>query len=499
MSPFSPNPGSYLSEDTIAALASAPGGAITILRISGPQAFSALRSLLGTSRGTAAQVAERVLFRAGLRDSKGLPLDEALAVRFQAPRSFTGEDIVELYLHGSTFIASRVMEVLADFGIRQALPGEFSFRAVRNGKLTLGQAQSVADLISATNDSAVRLALEKLSGSQNRLLKIIADDLRNVAVLAETAIDFSDQEDCSSSLMGLSLESLKKKVLPVLETLEKLQSSYARGLRIQEGVRAAFIGLPNAGKSSFFNALLGEDRSIVSELAGTTRDVVHEQMCLRGHRGTVTLRLEDTAGLRSSEHPVERMGIERTLRSARDADLIFLIVDGRACLTHGIDSVQDQWRAIGSPKEKTLGILSKISKLLNDNGYVYITVPNTMNPDESLDRFFHFEHCYYFTPLTLKKMLLQNGFKIIWMSMLPREIKIIAAKTNNLKQEIDSGKFELLYSPERVLSAIKKQDKKYKVLRFFKNMFEKIFPEKLQAGFKKISIKIFKKIKIIEV
>jgi len=146
-----------------------------------------------------------------------------------------------------------------------------------------------------------------------------------------------------------------------------------------------------------------------------------------------------------------------------------------------------------------LGILSKISKLLNDNGYVYITVPNTMNPDESLDRFFHFEHCYYFTPLTLKKMLLQNGFKIIWMSMLPREIKIIAAKTNNLKQEIDSGKFELLYSPERVLSAIKKQDKKYKVLRFFKNMFEKIFPEKLQAGFKKISIKIFKKIKIIEV
>ncbi|OFZ52858.1 MAG: tRNA uridine-5-carboxymethylaminomethyl(34) synthesis GTPase MnmE [Bdellovibrionales bacterium RIFOXYC1_FULL_54_43] len=363
MSPFSPNPGSYLSEDTIAALASAPGGAITILRISGPQAFSALRSLLGTSRGTAAQVAERVLFRAGLRDSKGLPLDEALAVRFQAPRSFTGEDIVELYLHGSTFIASRVMEVLADFGIRQALPGEFSFRAVRNGKLTLGQAQSVADLISATNDSAVRLALEKLSGSQNRLLKIIADDLRNVAVLAETAIDFSDQEDCSSSLMGLSLESLKKKVLPVLETLEKLQSSYARGLRIQEGVRAAFIGLPNAGKSSFFNALLGEDRSIVSELAGTTRDVVHEQMCLRGHRGTVTLRLEDTAGLRSSEHPVERMGIERTLRSARDADLIFLIVDGRACLTHGIDSVQDQWRAIGSPKEKTLGILSKIDRL----------------------------------------------------------------------------------------------------------------------------------------
>ncbi|HLE00772.1 MAG TPA: tRNA uridine-5-carboxymethylaminomethyl(34) synthesis GTPase MnmE [Bdellovibrionota bacterium] len=364
MSPLSPNPGNYLSEDTIAALASAPGGAITILRISGPQAFSALRALVKNKPSRdAVEANDRVLFRAHLRDSADLPLDEALAARFQAPRSFTGEDVVELYLHGGAFIAFRVMEVLSEFGIRQALPGEFSFRAVRNGKLTLAQAQSVADLIAATNDSAVRLALEKLSGSQNRLLEKIADDLRNVAVLAEAAIDFSDQEDVSSSSPSLSLESLKKKLLPVLETLKKLQSTYARGLRIQGGVRAAFIGLPNAGKSSFFNALLGEDRSIVSELAGTTRDVVHEQMSLRGQRGTVTLRLEDTAGLRSPEHPVEKMGIERTLRSARDADLILLIVDGRSCLTHGIDSVQSQWRAIGSPKEKTVGILSKIDRL----------------------------------------------------------------------------------------------------------------------------------------
>lgn len=343
----------YLSEKTIAALATAVGGAIVVIRISGAHAFEALDRL--TESGTAQASEPKKFFRRKLRAPSGEHLDDALFVCFKGPESFTGEDIVELHVHGGGFTASRILETLAEAGVRQALAGEFSFRAVRNGKMSVSQAQAVADLIAAPNESAVSLALEKLSGSQNELLATLGSELRKLAVLGEVGIDFADQD-----VDEVSLPSLKKRITPLLELLRKLHASFDRGSRVQEGVSVAFVGLPNAGKSSFFNALLGEDRSIVSDVPGTTRDVIREKMTLRGPSGSVTLRMEDTAGLRQSEDIIEQKGIERSIASARKADLVLFLVD----VTNSEGAVLKEWQqletALGaSLSQRTLGIFTK--------------------------------------------------------------------------------------------------------------------------------------------
>lgn len=219
--------------------------------------------------------------------------------------------------------------------------------------MAVSQAQAVADLIGASNDGAVALALEKMSGTQNRLLQEIAVQLRQLAMLGEIGIDFSDQD-----VDEVSLPNLRKKISGLTDRLQRLRGSYARGSRLQDGVSVAFIGLPNAGKSSFFNALLGEDRSIVSEIAGTTRDVVRERLTLRGREGSVSLRLEDTAGLRNAEDVIERMGIERSHKAARDADLLLLVVDAGSDEA-ALELLEQQWKQVGRPDAKSLGILTK--------------------------------------------------------------------------------------------------------------------------------------------
>jgi tRNA modification GTPase len=288
----------------------------------------------------------------------GTPIDDALVVRFKCPESFTGEDIIELHLHGSPYVATRLMEIFSENGIRQALPGEFSFRAVRNGKMTVSQAQAVADLISAANDGAVSLALEKMGGSQNRLVQQTADSLRNLAVLGELGIDFADQD-----VEEVSLPRLKERLEPLRLTLSRLKESYDRGSRLQDGIKVAFLGLPNAGKSSFFNSILGEDRSIVSDIPGTTRDIVRERITLRSTGHSATLRISDTAGLRSSEDLIEQMGVERSIKAAGEADLVLFLVEASSYNQADWQAALAQWKKIGSPVHKTLGILTKLDLL----------------------------------------------------------------------------------------------------------------------------------------
>lgn len=338
----------YLSQDTIAAAATAPGGAIAIVRVSGPRAFETAASLCADSSALNAEA--RKLVRTRLLDEQGASLDDSLVVRFIAPESFTGEDVVEFHLHGSGFVVERVLERLHAAGARSALPGEFSFRGIRNGKMTLSQAQAVADLVRSGNDVAVKLALEKLSGSQNTWVRELSDELRQIAVLGEVGIDFSDQD-----VDEVSLPTLKRRAQKLRAKLADLCNSFDRGLRIQEGIRVAFVGLPNAGKSSFFNALLGEERSIVSEIPGTTRDVVREQVTLRGDTGSVTLRLEDTAGLRATGDRIEQLGIERTRASAQQADLVLFLLDSAAPVAPALE----QWSSLGVVGSKTIGILTK--------------------------------------------------------------------------------------------------------------------------------------------
>lgn len=361
MSPRGPSRGAhlgsgagYFSEDTIGAVSSALGGAIAVLRVSGPEAVTAAE---GLACGFAERARPREAFRVLLRGRRGEPLDDALAIRFVGPRSFTGEDMVELHLHGNPFIAERVLEELAARGVRQALPGEFSFRAVRNGKMTISQAEATADLIAAANDAALALALEKMAGSQSRMVTEVAEELRRIAMLTEAGIDFSDQD-----IEEVSLPRLKAHLDRPLEKLRALRDGFIRGVRIQEGIPVALVGLPNSGKSSFFNALLGEERSIVSEIAGTTRDMVSEKITLRGREQSLTLRLEDTAGLRSSQDRVETIGVERSVRAAQGAELVLFFVEAsgdRETFLNKLGSVGAQWKRIGAPAAKSLGLLTK--------------------------------------------------------------------------------------------------------------------------------------------
>lgn len=389
----------YLSEDTIAAIASPTGGAIAIIRVSGPEAFDTLGRLTQNEKNKNSpprQMTRCPVFSLGgslpgqlleqLPEQLPEQLDDALFVRFVAPKSYTGEDLVEYHLHGGNFIAHRFLEELLRLGVRQALPGEFSFRAVRNGKMSLFQAQAVADLISSSNENAVSLALEKMSGSQNQFLADLAEGLRQIAVFGEVGIDFADQD-----IEEVSLPALKTRLQSRIEILEALKTSYQRGLRLQEGVKVVFAGLPNAGKSSFFNALLGEDRSIVTDIAGTTRDVIRETLTLRGKRSTLTLRLEDTAGLRTADNVIEKIGIERTRSAAAQADLILYLVDPFS----SPEAVQEQWKLLNSHlshsgasktplANKTIGIFTK-TDLLDPEGSSSILSPESLQNFKDLN------------------------------------------------------------------------------------------------------------------
>jgi len=319
LSPQGPDHSKYLSRDTIAALATATGGAVAILRISGPAAARALESVTAFRWD---ELEAGRMAHTKICSADGTVIDDALIVRFAAPQSFTGEDVLEIQHHGNPLIAERLFSEFRPLGIRQALPGEFSFRAVRNGKMSLSQAEAVADLIAAGNEQAMGLALEKLSGAQAEQLVRTAEALRQLVANAEAGIDFSDQE-----IEELSLKRLVAGLKSPLHDLEDLAASFQRGRPLQEGIRTSLLGLPNAGKSSFFNRLLGEDRSIVSSIAGTTRDVIREQLNLKADGMSLSFRLEDTAGLRTSGDETEQQGVARTLKSAREAELILFFLD----------------------------------------------------------------------------------------------------------------------------------------------------------------------------
>jgi tRNA modification GTPase len=315
------DPAGYLSEKTIVALSTPSGGALSVVRMSGTRAHEILKRI---SEGSG-NFEERKAKRVWLKNLQGKTIDDAVVVSYVSPRSFTGEDLVEISIHGSSRIAQNLIEAIVECGARPALAGEFSFRAVKNGKLQLSQAEAIKEVIAADNDLSLELALEKLSGSQHRFIQDIHADLMQLVTLAEAGIDFSDQD-----LDEVSLPTLKKRLSTSLALLDRLGSSFSRGKRLSDGVPVAFLGLPNAGKSSFFNALLGEDRSIVSEIAGTTRDVIREKISLKEpvSGATIGFRLADTAGIRKSDDQIEGIGVSRSIQSGKDADIVVLLVDG---------------------------------------------------------------------------------------------------------------------------------------------------------------------------
>lgn len=309
--------------DTIAAIATPPGrGGIGVVRISGPESLALVAEVFRPS-GDGGWRSHRM--RHGwVVDTRGHEMDEALAVRMQAPHSYTGEDVIELQCHGSPAVLRHVVERLLAAGARLAEPGEFTERAFLNGRLDLAQAEAVVDLIEARGTQAAAIAAGQLHGGLSDALATVRSNLVDLKALLEVQIDFADEE---VSLDPHELVALQKSAADALDTLI---ASYEHGRQARDGARVAIVGRPNVGKSSLLNALLGEERAIVTAIAGTTRDIIEESVEIAG----VPVILSDTAGLRADAgDEVERIGIERTGAAIQRAHLVLLVVDGSQPLT----------------------------------------------------------------------------------------------------------------------------------------------------------------------
>ena len=305
--------------DTICAPCTQSGGAITVVRVSGPQAVACVDSIFASPKGL--PLAERkshTIAFGRILDDKREVVDEVVVSLFRGPQSYTGEDVVEISCHGSRYILHTVLDLLVNNGCRMALPGEFTQRAFLNGKMDLSQAEAVADLIASDSSASHRIAMNQMRGNFSKQLKVLRDQLLHLTSLMELELDFSDHEELEfadrSQLLDISNE--------VYRTISKLANSFKLGNALKNGVPVAIIGETNAGKSTLLNSLLGDEKAIVSDVHGTTRDVIEDTINLRG----VTFRFIDTAGIRHTDDPVESIGIARSYQKMEQAEIILWVI-----------------------------------------------------------------------------------------------------------------------------------------------------------------------------
>src|SRR4249919_88447 len=304
-----------MSSDTIAAIATAAGpGGIGIVRLSGPGARAIAEAVC------LRQLQPRRARHARFRDAAGAVIDDGVALYFAAPASFTGEDVVELQAHGSPELLQRLVLRCCELGARMARAGEYSERAFRNGKLDLAQAEAIADLITAGSEQAARAARRALDGEFSRRVDALAAQLLAMRVQVEALIDFADEP-----LETLGMPQLRAHLAAVRATMAQLRAAAERGQKLRDGLHAVIVGPPNAGKSSLLNALAGSERAIVTEIAGTTRDLLREVVRIDG----VELTLVDTAGLREGGDVIEREGMRRARDELAAADLALVVLDAR--------------------------------------------------------------------------------------------------------------------------------------------------------------------------
>lgn len=302
--------------ETIAAVATAQGrGGVGIVRVSGPQAARIAQAIAGR------QLKPRHAHYGPFRDAVGDTLDEGLALYFPGPNSFTGEDVLELQGHGGPVVLDLLLRRCLELGARQARPGEFSERAFLNDKLDLAQAEAIADLIEASSEQAARNALRSLQGEFSRRVQGLTEKLIQLRIYVEAAIDFPEEEIdflADGHVLGL-LDGVRENLSTVLREA-------GQGALLREGMTVVIAGRPNAGKSSLLNALAGREAAIVTEIAGTTRDVLREHIHIDG----MPLHVVDTAGLRNTDDHVEKIGVERALKAIEEADRVLLVVDATA-------------------------------------------------------------------------------------------------------------------------------------------------------------------------
>ncbi len=370
------------TNDTITAIATAPGsGAIAVIRVSGDEAIAVCEKIFipaQKSKKLSEQKPNTIHF--GTIKDKNEIIDEVLISVFKAPHSYTGENSVEISCHGSSHIQRKILELLISKGARLAQPGEFTLRAFRNGKMDLSQAEAVADLIASSSESARKVAMKQMRGGFRNEIQNLRTQLLNFISLIELELDFAEED-----VEFADRSELKKLTDNIAKHLQKLISSFKLGNVIKNGIPVAIIGAPNVGKSTLLNALLNEDKAIVSDIPGTTRDSIEDVVNLHG----VLFRFIDTAGIRHTSDTIENLGIERTFNKVQDAEIILLMVDATQ------NNIED---IIGEIKEKikdkkTLLIINKTDLLDKpvklpdtDCEHIEISAKNRENINQLIDK-----------------------------------------------------------------------------------------------------------------
>jgi tRNA modification GTPase len=345
-------------EDTIVAPATVPGaGALSVIRLSGPSVYEVLDKTISFKKGDVNEFRPYTIHFGSILREDGAVLDDVLVSVFRAPHSYTGEDSAEISCHASAYIVSEALRLLTGAGARPAGPGEFTKRAFLNGKMDLAQAEAVADLISARDEASRRVAFSQLRGGVSSELKHLRDKLLELTALMELELDFSEED-----VEFADRDRLSALLDEAIDRVSSLADSFRAGNAIRNGVPVVIAGAPNTGKSTLLNALLGDERAIVSDIPGTTRDTVEDVVNIGG----VSFRFIDTAGLRETQETVEKMGIERSLQKLGQASLVLAVVDADGDPETVRGSLEEIAGALDLGWQKSLVLINKIDKL-SDN------------------------------------------------------------------------------------------------------------------------------------
>lgn len=339
-------------QDTIVAFATPPGvGAIAVLRLSGKEAWAAVHKHFKAASGQSLLEQNSHSIHLGHLYKDERVLDQVLVSMFKGPRSYTGEDVVEINCHGSQFIQQEILQLFIRAGLRMASPGEFTLRAFLNGKMELDQAEAVADLIASDSEASHRIAMDQMRGGFSQDIKNLREQLLNFASLIELELDFSG-EDVEFADRGQLLELLDR----LNDRIKGLLDSFALGNAIKTGIPVAIVGAPNVGKSTLLNALLQEERAIVSNIPGTTRDTIEDELIIDGIR----FRFIDTAGIRETEDSIERIGIEKTQASIEKAQLVLYMTEAQELNAERFAAIQKEY------PNRPLVVLGNKMELLTD-------------------------------------------------------------------------------------------------------------------------------------